>query len=419
MNRIAFAISLLTITFSGASTSLSARPAAPPDSEVRGLWVLRSSLTSPESIDRLVVTARETGFTTLLVQVRGRGESFYMSDLEPRASDLLGQPDDFDPLARVLDRAHAAGLQVHAWVNVNLVASATTPPRAPEHVAARHPEWLMVPRQLLKTLQQKDTRSPEYFGALSRWSRGESERVEGLYLSPLVPAAQDYTAAVVQELLARYPVDGLHLDYVRFPNADFDYGAASLAEFRASRLPYASAEELARLDAAAVQNPAAWVDTLPESWDAFRRDRLTALVGRLASEARTARPGIVVSAAVLPNAGLARSQKLQDWAGWANRGILDIVCPMIYTTSPAEFEAQVADVRRTLGDTPLWAGIGAYRLTADRTAANVRTARLGGAAGILLFSYDSLVGPSAPSPSYLAALRPTLLDQAGPDASRR
>src|SRR5688500_12917070 len=40
--------------------------------ETRALWVLRTSLTSPASIASLVEAARQHGFNTLLVQVRGR-----------------------------------------------------------------------------------------------------------------------------------------------------------------------------------------------------------------------------------------------------------------------------------------------------------------------------------------------------------
>ena len=70
-----------------------------PTGEVRGLWVLRTSLNSAKSIDAVVRAAEAGGFNALLVQVRGRGEAYYRSDVEPRASDLDGQPMTFDPLA--------------------------------------------------------------------------------------------------------------------------------------------------------------------------------------------------------------------------------------------------------------------------------------------------------------------------------
>jgi uncharacterized lipoprotein YddW (UPF0748 family) len=69
-------------------------PATPPRAitraanETRALWVLRTSLGSPESITTLIRTAREHGFNTLLVQVRGRGDAYFNAGIEPRAADL-------------------------------------------------------------------------------------------------------------------------------------------------------------------------------------------------------------------------------------------------------------------------------------------------------------------------------------------
>src|ERR1700730_6441130 len=79
---------------------IAALSGSPPEvSEIRALWVTRSSLTPPASIAALVRTAHEQGFNTLLVQVRGRGDAYYASDLEPRPAELGRQPVSFDPLA--------------------------------------------------------------------------------------------------------------------------------------------------------------------------------------------------------------------------------------------------------------------------------------------------------------------------------
>src|SRR5437763_2045106 len=112
--------------------------AAPGADETRALWVLRSSLTSPASISALVRTAKDQGFNTLLVQVRGRGDAYYASDVEPRAADLARQPVAFDPLGTLLPAAHAANIRVHAWMSVNLIASAVDLPVSPDHLIARH-----------------------------------------------------------------------------------------------------------------------------------------------------------------------------------------------------------------------------------------------------------------------------------------
>ena len=58
------------------------------------------------------------------------------------------------------------------------------------------------------------------------------------------------------------------------------------------------------------------------------------------------------------------------------------------------FASQIAAVREAAGQHPVWAGIGAYRLSSAQIVENVHTARRLGAEGIILFSYDSLIGPS-------------------------
>ena len=97
--------------------------------ETRALWVTRSTLATPSGVGALVTAARAAGFNTLIVQVRGRGDAYYRSRLEPRAAELRARPD-FDPLAETLRLARAAGLRVHAWVPVNLVSSAVDLPMA-------------------------------------------------------------------------------------------------------------------------------------------------------------------------------------------------------------------------------------------------------------------------------------------------
>src|SRR5262245_32444828 len=90
------------------------RPHAAPETtagEIRAMWVLPTSLGGPESLAALVRAARDHGFNTLLVQVRGRGDAYFKSTLEPRAADLQRQSTSFDPLATVLARAHESGLR--------------------------------------------------------------------------------------------------------------------------------------------------------------------------------------------------------------------------------------------------------------------------------------------------------------------
>lgn len=373
------------------------------DAEVRALWVLRTSLESPDAIRRMVSSASANGFNTLFVQVRGRGDAYFNDGIELRALALTRQPAGFDPLAETLLEAHARGLRVHAWVNINLVSSATALPPGRDHVIYEHPEWLMVPRELAPELAAIDPRSPEYLGRLARWTRANPSRVEGLYVSPLHPDANVHTAAVVADLASRYALDGVHFDYIRYPGADFDYSRAALDRFRADVRRGLSANERARVDQLETVDPFAYPDAFATEWRLFRQSQLTALVTRLRTSVKTARPSAIVSAAVVPDVDVALRDTLQDWRTWLDNGFLDALCPMAYTTEPSQFARQITSVLTLAAGRPVWAGIGAYRLSPQATIDNIAAARRLGTAGVVLFSYDSLSSPPH-GPEYLSTI---------------
>jgi uncharacterized lipoprotein YddW (UPF0748 family) len=378
------------LAFAGATPVAVAPPQAAE--EVRALWVTRATLTSPEAVSQMVRSAKAGGFNALLVQVRGRGDAYYRSTLEPRAAELSGQPD-FDPLAVTIQQAHAAGIRVHGWVAVNLVSSATTLPSSREHIVYKNPEWLMVPKPLASELSKVDMRSPGYIGRLARWTRAHSGEVEGLYTSPLNPAAAAHVADVVQELATVYELDGIHLDYVRFPGAEYDYSRGALQQFKASVQPDLTADERRLVTLREKLDPFAYPNQFPIRWEAFRRSRLTALVMRVRTAVRAARPSAIVSAAVLPDVREAYQSRLQDWRTWLDQSLIDVLCPMAYTQDPRVFDEQIALAQDYAAGRPVWAGIGAYRMASKDTIRFIAASRRLGASGIILFSYESLISP--------------------------
>jgi uncharacterized lipoprotein YddW (UPF0748 family) len=352
----------------GLLAALAVSTGAVQGEEVRGLWVVRTGLVSPEAVDRVVDQAAAGGFNTLLVQVRGRGDAFYRSQLVPPSPLLHGRNAGFDGLAHLLERARARHLQVHAWVNVLLTAHFGQP--LPD-VLQRHPDWAMVPRAAARAaLNLNGAQRLRAIAASS--SRTD---VEGYYLSPSIPGVHEHLEQVVRELVHNYAVDGLHLDFVRYPSADFDYSRAALESFQKAQ----GGGDL-------LGNPG----RAPEAWDEHRRAVLTTLVERLSAAARSERPGLLMSAAVVPSDVEAVNKKFQAWPTWVSRGILDAVCSMAYTPDPRLFRTQIEQARERTGTHDLWAGVGAYRLSVDVILQNIRSARALGASGVVLFSHESL-----------------------------
>jgi uncharacterized lipoprotein YddW (UPF0748 family) len=400
---LALALSLVSgITLTGRSPS-EIPQASPSRREVRALWVTRASLTTPRAIAEMVRAAHDHGFNTILVQVRGRGDAYYLGGGEPRAAELATALSSFDPLAEVIQLARPAGLRVHAWINVNLIGSAVELPSDRNHLLYRHPEWLMVPRELAPQLALFEPNNPAYAGAISRWTRGQAGVVEGLYASPIIPAAADHVVSIVTNLARRYDLDGLHLDYIRYPKETFDYSRYAVAQFRSHLAPALSDTVRRSIDERAIVDPFAWPDAFKEEWRKFRMARLSALVMRIRTAVKQERPSIALSAAVAPDPEEAAAVRLQDWRSWIEGRLLDAVCPMAYTQDSAVFAAQVAAVQAAAGTSAVWAGIGSYRLTPEQTLEHISAARRAGAAGIALFSYDSVIVPPAP-PDYLATV---------------
>ena len=149
----------------------------------------------------------------IFVQVRGRGDAWYNSPYEPRAEMLAGQPKEFDPLEQMVREGHAAGLQVHAWMNTFLTWSGARAPVSPQHLWNAHRDWFACDR--------KGHCSP----------RG-NDQCEGAFLQPSNPAVQQHLLHVYTDVATRYDVDGIHFDYCRYANSDYDFSSSTLNRFR-------------------------------------------------------------------------------------------------------------------------------------------------------------------------------------------
>ena len=387
--------------------ALNAGPTAITSSpeEVRALWVVRNTLTSPDKIRAMVEKATANNFNTLIVQVRGRGDAYYRSRQEPRAVELKDQPLTFDPLAVTLTEARRRGLKVHAWVNTSLLANLDALPTDPQHVYNKHPQWLAVPRAVALELYRMSPRDPRYKERIVEWSKANRAELEGIYTGPANPKVREHIYKIWMDVLKNYDVDGIHFDYVRLASPDFDYSRTSLDRFRQWLEPKLSTTERDQLKQNLKTNPLAAADAYANRFADFQREQITILVERIYRGVKQRKPQVTVSAAVFANDENAYTRRFQDWKRWLSLGILDVVCPMAYSTDTAIFKKQIeiAATSAHLAGRRVWAGIGAYRIPADSTIEKISVARALGADGVILFSYDftARTGELNPAGDYL------------------
>ncbi len=330
------------------------------------LWVVRTALVKPQDIPLLVERAQHMGVKGLLVQVVGRGDAWYRSDLLPPPEAI--SDTQRDPLGELLPLARAAGLEVHAWINCALVWSSEKRPRHRMHVLNAHPEWVA---------RMADGRS---MTALSPHAR-ERLKVEGVFLSPAHPGVRTHIARVAKEISSRYAVDGIHLDYIRQPSVAIGYDPTSRARFAilhgADPLFF---NRLPRRERAAMDSV----------WDVFQQDQVSAIVQEVRDSLARVRPGLMLSAAVLADTITALQRNKQPWSRWLREGLLDRAFAMCYAPSVQTVMSQLLAMSTQVGVERLVPGIAVYNTAPSTAAAKIKGARALGYPAIALYSYDSL-----------------------------
>jgi uncharacterized lipoprotein YddW (UPF0748 family) len=248
----------------------------------------------------------------------------------------------------------------------------------------------MVPTNLAPSFYNRKAKYPESLTKIAAAVKKRAEETEGFYLDPAEPEVRQFLAQVCSDVLSRYPVDGLHLDYLRYPNPDFGFGRTALDLFRQGIDKELQPVVRKRMNKAFAKNRLCYTERYPRQWDAFRRQQVTRLLEQLQQAAKAQRPGIMLTAAVTGDSQVAFEQKFQDWKVWMEESLLDGLCPMAYTTDTSMFKNQVAIARGFSFGGQVWAGIGAWRTPIDSTIEKIAIARKIRADGFLLFCYGTL-----------------------------
>lgn len=262
--------------------------------ETRAVWVAPSDLESVEEIQQAVDRIKQAGLNTIIPDIFLRNSFLARSPLFP--ADAKRAPG-FDPLACLLDKAHAVGLEVHPWFCVTYRDQAFR-------------DWFRTQHGTSVDMLDK------------------TGKVIPLGADVHRPAYRDFIVNLMVGVARDYPVDGIHLDYIR--SMDRCFCPACQAEF---------AQRFGKpLDTAT-----------DEDWTCWQREAIGQIVQRTAEGTRNARPGALMSAAVFSSL---RSGALQgqDPAGWARQGWIDLVLPMDYQMQSLAVRANEGQFLEALDD---------------------------------------------------------------------
>ena len=344
------------------------RPLAHP--EIRSIWLDRGTIVragSEQGLAQIFDRLAQSGINTIFFETVNASYTIYPSKVAPQQNPLIR---GWDPLASGVKLAHQRGMELHAWVWVfaagnqrhNQVIGVN--PDYPGPVLAANPTWAGY-----------DNR-----GQMIPIGQGKQ------FFDPANPQVRQYLLNLYEEIVTRYDVDGLQLDYIRYPfqdpnaNRTYGYGIAARQQF----------QQMTGVDPMSISPSQG---ELWQKWTAFRTEQVDSFVTQVSQQLRQKRPNLTLSVAVFPLPERERIQKIQQhWEVWARRGDIDLIVPMTYALDTPRFErlAQPWIASTQLGSTLLVPGMRLLNLSTLGAFDQIQLVRDLPAVGYALFAAENL-----------------------------
>ena len=330
----------------------------PRKGEHRAFWCHSAFGLRDMGWDPSIRFLKENGFNAILPNMLWAGTSYYPSKALPEYAELKEKGDQ---IAQCLAACKKYGVKCHVWkVNWNTGGRA----------------------------------SKAFIGQMVNEGRVQklfSGEMKEEWLCPSNPTNQTLEVDSMLEIVRNYEVDGVHFDYIRYPDGNSCFCDGCRARFEAV---LGHAVETWPLDTRKVES-------VRQKWLDFRRSNIDAVVSRVSEEARKIRPGVQISAAVFRNWPIDRDGVGQDWKLWCDKGWLDFVCPMDYIDSNTLFRNVVTAQKAYAGKVPLYPGIGLScwkdPLDASKIAEQITALRELDVPGFTVFNYDANAEAVLPS----------------------
>ena len=271
------------------------------------MWLDRGTIVKAKSeadlaevFDRMAIA----GINTVFFETLNSSYPIYPSKIAPQQNPLVS---NWDPLKAAVKLAHERDMELHAWVWTFAA------------VNQRHNVILNLPRNYLGPVlsQRPEWAMTDHEGSRFHYSSGK------VFLDPANSEVQGYLTSLISEIATEYDVDGIHLDYIRYPfqsptgKLTYGYGVAAREKFKAQ-----TGYDPIQLD----PNHPLWT-----KWTEFRSEQIDNFVKRIATNLKQTRPELILSTAVFPMPQRERLSKIQQsWETWVKNEWIDLLVPMTY-----------------------------------------------------------------------------------------
>jgi len=356
MSRIKFYLKLLLSILPLLSPTLIAQT----ERETRAVWVATNfKLDWPppifdgekqkQSLIQIFDDIKSKNLNTVFFQAYSNGTALFHSAYEPFSPYITGTVNgaaSYDPLKFAIDLAHQRGLEIHAWANIFKCFNGTETNilNDPNHISKRKLEWVI-----------EDYRDNQ----------------NSFWLDPGLPEVREYIAGMLAEMVGKYDLDGVQLDYIRYPGKNFD--------------DHASYEK--------------YGNGIP--LDDWRRNNITDAVALIYKKIKAVKHFVKVGAAPIGiykndngiNGWEGLTEVYQDSREWLKRGIVDYLAPQIYwgIDDKPQFDIIAKEWTENSFGRNIVLGIAAYKKNVKNDLDRmIKFARVINADGVSFFRYGSI-----------------------------
>jgi len=351
--------------------------------EFRGIW-LRPTEQTPQAIAKTIQGLKADHIHDIFLETYYQGRTLYPSAVM-KTYGLPDQQEGFrgwDPLQAWVATAKANNIKLHAWVQVYFAGNREVSPEPYGPILTKYPAWSNIARWAVNVDHPPASMSePGHF-----------------FIDPANPQAKAFLEQLMAEIATNYDIDGINLDYIRYPASQppttsgylastWGYTPQARADFQAELQPELLAWQKAHITHKQVitgyvrrhrhrypvYKAVTVIPTLPNAdpvrltpasphwdrWVEWRKNQVDSFVQTLSEEVHHIKPGILISAVVFyraddPNHAI----KLQDWPKWVQMGWVQALTPIGLGDTPEEIkQTAVAINHQTQGKIPVYAGI--------------------------------------------------------------
>jgi len=307
-----------------------------------GIWIDTVHLGSVSGIEEALKKLKDTGFSLIIPCVK---DTDGLLDYHSKVGKIRDKFKNWDPLEKICEFASKLNLKVHPWLCVFTEGSSS------------------------KLIEKNQ----------SLWLTDSEGKRDSRWVCAMNPEVQEYEYSLYEEILENYPVDGVHLDYIRTgPFCYCDYCNSRIKEKTGKSLFEIKPNETGR-------------DF--EIWMKWREKNITEFVGKVSKKAKELEKE--VSAAVFRDYPSCVESQGQNWKDWVERKFVDYIIPMTYTNNLTLFKEYSKIHKMVTGDNAyLLEGIGREssmsNLDKKQLEEQIKSIKEMNIEGVVIYSYSGL-----------------------------